>query len=160
MLSNSKAIFTLLSYQNLNLSLFFFFSFFFRFLDIDCDYACDRRRWSSNFNIFPIQAIPQSSIKMREVKVIVMGATNQYSVLAIVVFNAISTIINHVQSYPFCCTIPCTHYILLLSLMKRQVMARKKKSYVNFAKNFTMNTIIIFTVVILTFIHVLPYCPP
>ena len=48
----------------------------------------ERRRWSSSSNsfyIFAIQSIPWSSIKTTEVEFLVVGAKNQFMVLATIV---------------------------------------------------------------------------
>ena len=77
--------------------------------------ACDRR-W--NFNIFATRNIHWSSMKIEFMVKIVLGAGNQFWVLATVVLNAVlgTTIINHVLNYPLGCTIPYTQNILLFSL--------------------------------------------
>ena len=86
---------------------------------------------------------------------IVMGATNEYWVLATVVKNAIGTgIINHVRNYPLgCCTIPCTHYILLFSFMKGHVILslREKRAIARSANNIVRNIVMVVSVAILSF---------
>ena len=75
---------------------------------------------------------------------IVMGATDQYWVLATVVKNAIGTcFINLVRNYPLgCCTIPCTHYIILFSLMNGHIILREKKAIAKSTKKCVRNTVI------------------
>ena len=122
-----------------------------------CDCACVTRRWSnnSNFYIFAIQSIPWSSFQTTMVELLVVGAKNQFMVLATGVqkMNAHSTgIINHVQKYPLGCTIPCTHYILLFFLTKKLIIVkRKKKVDVKFVKNLVGNTLTVVTVATSTF---------
>ena len=87
---------------------------------------------------------------------IVLGATNQYWVLATVVKNANGIapfIINYVRNYPWgCCTIPCTHYILLFSFMKGHVILREKRAIAKSAKKCFGNTVIFVTNATLSFI--------
>ena len=119
-----------------------------------CMWMMSYKIWWSRFNNFTIRSTPWSSIKTIEVEIIVMGATNKYWVLAIVVKNAMwDTIINHARNYPLGCTIPCTQSILLFS--------STKKVSAKFAKNITGNTFIGVTIVTSTFTSdVLLYLPP
>ena len=84
---------------------------------------------------------------------IVVGAGNQYWVLATVVKNAMGTIIiNHVRNYPLgCCTIPCTHYILFFSFMKGALILRKERAIAKFAKENNGDTVMVVSVAILSF---------
>ena len=97
-------------------------------------------------------------MKTKEVDDLVMGASNQYLVLAIVVKNAEggTFIINHVQNYPLGCTIPHTQIILLFSLVYIDIMITMKKNIADlanatFAEKRVMNTIIVVTVATSTF---------
>ena len=87
---------------------------------------------------------------------IVMGATNQYWVLATVVKNAVTGIINHVRNYPLgCCTIPCTHYILFFSLTNIILKSTKILAIAKFAKKIAetmvMNMLMVVSDAILSF---------
>ena len=139
-------------------------------------WLCHRtRRWSSRsssstFYIFPIQSIPCSSFQTTEVVILVVGAKNQFMVLATFVENAHSLhsdgtstcIINHVRNCRLGCTIPCTQSILSFSLMKRHIILKKKKRpNAKSAMNLADNTLIAVTAATSTFTpHVLPYRPP
>ena len=114
------------------------------------------RRWS--FNIGGIGSIRWSLMKTKEVDDLVMGASNQYLVLAIVVKNAEggTFIINHVQNYPLGCTIPHTQIILLFFLVYIDIMITMKKNIADlanatFAEKRVMNTVIVVTVATSTF---------
>ena len=85
---------------------------------------------------------------------VVMGATNQYWVLATVVKNAEDGgfIINHVRNYPLgCCTIPCTHYILFFSFTKVILKSTKILAIAKFAKKNVGNIVMVVSVAILSF---------
>ena len=83
---------------------------------------------------------------------IVGGAGNQYWVLATVVKNAVTGIINHVRNYPLdCCTIPCTHYILFFSLTKINIKSTKILAIAKFAKKIVGNIVMVVSVAILSF---------
>ena len=86
---------------------------------------------------------------------IVMGAGNQYWVLATVVKNAEGggpLIINHVRNYPLgCCTIPCTHYILFFSFTKLILKSTKSLAIAKFAKKIVRNIVMVVSVAILSF---------
>ncbi|KAK7830709.1 hypothetical protein CFP56_028014 [Quercus suber] len=106
------------------------------------------QRWS--FNIGGIGNIRWSSIKTKEVDDLVMGALNQYLVLATVVKNAEGStfIINHVQNYPLGCTIPHTQIILLLSSTHVHIVITTEKNMTNLANatsvdNKLMNIVIV-----------------
>ena len=96
-------------------------------------------------------------MKMKDVEVIVMGASNQYLVLATVVKNAEGStfIINHVQNYPLGCTIPHTQIILLFSSADINIIATMKNmtnlANATFAEKRVMNTVIVVTVATSTF---------
>ena len=114
------------------------------------------RRWS--FNIGGICGIRWSFMKTREVDAIVMGAGNQYLVLATVVKNAErgSFIINHVQNYPLGCTIPHTQIILLFSSTYLHILLTTEKNMTNLAnatsaEKRVLNTVIVVTVATSTF---------
>ncbi|KAL4637061.1 hypothetical protein ACB092_03G053700 [Castanea dentata] len=65
-------------------------------------------------------------------------------------------IINHVLNYPLASTIPCTHYILLFSFMKLEIILRKNRANVDSAKEILGNTLIGFPAATSTFTsHVL-----
>ena len=122
--------------------------------DCDCDFACHKRRSSSIFNIFAIENILWSTVKTTEVEILVVRAKNQLMVLAtgLQEVDARRTlIINHVLNYPLGSTIPCTHYILLFSFMKPEIILRKRRANVNFAKKIVGNTLISFLAVTSTF---------
>ena len=88
---------------------------------------------------------------------IVVGAGNQYWVLATVVKNAEKpNIIKHVRNYPLgCCTIPCTHYILFFSLTKLILKSTKILAIAKFAKKIVGNIVMVVSVAILSFtLHV------
>ena len=84
---------------------------------------------------------------------IVVGAGNQYWVLATVVKNAETpSIINHVRNYPLgCCTIPCTHYILFFSLTNLMMKSTKILAIVKFAKKIVGDIVMVVSVAILSF---------
>ena len=85
---------------------------------------------------------------------IVMGAGNQYWVLATAVLNVkATTAINHVRNYPLgCCTIPCTHYILFFSLPHGDIqMTTDNFTSAKSATNIVMNMLIDVAVAILIF---------
>ena len=113
------------------------------------------RRWS--FNIGCIGSIHWSLMKTREVDVNVMGAGNQYMVLATVVKNAEggTFIINHVRNYPLGCTIPHTQIILLFYSTYIHIMTTKKSmtnlAIATSAEQLVMNIVIVVTVANSTF---------
>lgn len=93
-------------------------------------------------------------MKTREGDVFVMGARNQYLVLATVVKNAeITFIINHVQNYPLGCTIPHTQIILLFSSTNVHTVMKNMRNLANAtsAEKRVMNTVIVVTVATSTF---------
>ena len=112
-------------------------------------------RWS--FNIGGIGAIRWSLMKMREGDGFVMGAGNQYLVLATVVKNAEggTFIINHVQNYPLGCTIPHTQIILLFSSVYIHIVTTKKNiadlANATSAEKRVVNIVIVVTVATSTF---------
>ena len=111
------------------------------------------RRWS--FNIGGICSIRWSLMKTREVDAFVMGAGNQYLVLATVVKNAEggTFIINHVQNYPLGCTIPHTQIILLFSSAHMITTEKNMTDLANAtsAEKRVLNTVIVVTVATSTF---------
>ena len=112
-------------------------------------------RWWS-FNIGGIGSIHWSLMKMREVEIFVMGARNQYLVLATVVTDAeITSIINHVLNYPLGCTIPHTQIILLFSFVDINILTTKKNmtnlANATSAEKRVMNTVIVVIVATSTF---------
>ena len=129
-------------------------------------WLCHRTtRWGSrSFYIFAIQTIPCSSYKTTEMDLLVVGAKNQFMVLATIVINAGGTFINRARNYPLGCTIRCTQSILSFSLMKRHIILNKKtnkRPNANSAMNLADNTLIAVTAATSTFTpHVLPYRPP
>ena len=86
---------------------------------------------------------------------IVLGAMNQYWVLATVVKNANGIApfnINYVRNYPWgCCTIPCTHYILFFSFTKVILKSTKILAIAKFAKKIVWNIVMVVSVAILSF---------
>ena len=95
-------------------------------------------------------------MKMKDVDDLVMGASNQYLVLATVVKNAEGStfIINHVQNYPLGCTIPHTQIILLFSSADINIIATMKMTNLanaTSAEKGVMNTVIVVTVATSTF---------
>ena len=119
------------------------------------------RRWS--FNIGGIGSIHWSLMKTREVAAFVMGAGNQYLVLATAVKNAEqlnpvfgSFIINPVLNYPLGCTIPHTQIILLFSSTYIHIMLTTEKNMTNSANAMSAekrvkNAFIVVTVATSTF---------
>ena len=109
------------------------------FFFINNKFACHRRRWSNSiFNIL-------SSVKTTKVEILLVGAKNQFMVLATSLqeVDARSTlIINHVLNYLLGSTIPCTHYTLLFSFMKPEIILRKRKANVDSAKEIMGNILI------------------
>ena len=123
------------------------------------------RRWS--FSIGGMGSIRWSLMKTGEAEVFVMGARNQYLVLATVVKNAEGTfIINHVQNYPLGCTIPHTQIILLFSLPYINIVITTEKNMTNLANATSVekrvrNTIIVVIIATSTFTsNVLLYHSP
>ena len=121
------------------------------------------RRWS--FNIGGIGSIHWSLMKKREVDTSVMGARNQYLVLATIVKNAEggTFVINHVRNYPLGCTIPHTQIIPLFSSTCMHTMMKNMTNLAiaTFAKQRVVNTVIVVTVATSTFTsNVLLYHSP
>ena len=122
-------------------------------------------QWS--FNIGGIGAICWSLMKTREGDGFVMGARNQYLVIAIVVKNAEggTFIINHVQNYPLGCTIPHTQIILLFSSIYIHIVTTKKNiadlANATSAEKRVVNIVIVVTIATSTFtLDVLLYHSP
>ena len=104
--------------------------------------------WS--FNIGGIGAIRWSLMKTREGDGFVMGAGNQYLVLATVVKNAEggTFIINHVLNYPLGCTIPHTQIILLFIFTYIHITKKIVRNLANATsvEKRVLNTVIVVTI--------------